>query len=474
MSFLLRLLETIAPARPAAPSARPFAPRALEDALASLGHVRQRAFRAQRLRPPQPPPGVVPKGAPTLAADAQIAALASYAARCDWDGHGFMGHALLSELAQIPEYRRPSEILANEMTRKWIRFASSSRQDKTDKIKAIEEELRRIGAREAFRRAFELDNFFGHGLIYLDLGVSGAELATPLALAAKVGRGALKGLRAIEPIWAYPGAVNASDPLAADFYAPQSWFVMGAQVHRSRLLSFICRPAPDMLKPAYLFGGVSLTQLLRPYVDNWLRTRQAVSDITHNFSTPVMKTDMGQVLAPGAAQALALRAEVFNVGRDNQGLMIFDKDKEDFLNVAAPLGGLDKLQAQAQEQMAAAAGVPLVKLFGVTPSGLNASSDGEVRVFYDTIESLQERTGTPAMRQLLDIVQMSLFGAIDPDISFAWRPLWSLDEEKLANVRKADAQTDCAYLAQGVVTPAELRKTLSSDETSRYASLEAQ
>jgi hypothetical protein len=46
-----------------------------------------------------------------------------------------------------------------------------------------------------------------------------------------------------------------------------------------------------------------------------------------------------------------------------------DKDTEDFANVEKSLAGLDKLQAQAQEHMAAVCGIPLVILLGVTPTG---------------------------------------------------------------------------------------------------------
>ena len=178
------------------------------------------------------------------------------------------------------------------------------------------------------------------------------------------------------------------------------------------------------------------------------------------------------MLSPGAAAALAMRATIFNTARDNQGLMIVDNNKEDFINVSAPLGGLDKLQAQAQEQMAAIAGIPLVKLFGITPSGLNASSDGEIRVFYDTIESVQEREGTPNVNRVLEVIQMNSFGEVDPDIGFVWEPLWSLDEEKLANVRKTNAETDQIYIDAGVLAPEEPRATVAAEENSRYSSID--
>ena len=48
------------------------------------------------------------------------------------------------------------------------------------------------------------------------------------------------------------------------------------------------------------------------------------------------------------------------------------------------------LQAQAQEQIAGFAQIPLIILFKITPSGLNSSSQGEVSTFHAWINSEQE------------------------------------------------------------------------------------
>jgi hypothetical protein len=55
---------------------------------------------------------------------------------------------------------------------------------------------------------------------------------------------------------------------------------MSREVHRSRLLTFIGRELPDILKPAYAFGGLSMSQMLKPYVDNRLRSRMRKLGLT--------------------------------------------------------------------------------------------------------------------------------------------------------------------------------------------------
>lgn len=476
-----KAVASLARNEPVLPGLTPAAPKrkgitsAILQELAALLRIPTKADRvfSRTLKLVKPFPGVVPAGAATMAVDSQIGSALSFARGQGFgEDFGFLGYALLSELAQVAEYRRPSEILANEMTRKWIKLISVGKKDQTEKIKVIDDELKRLGAQELFRRGFEHDNFFGIGHIYIDTGAQGEDLKKPLALNANVERDSLLGLRIVEPIWTYPNDYNQVDPTLPNFYRPQTWWVLGKEIHSSRMLHFVSRPVPDLLKPAYLFGGVSLTQLLQPYVQNWLRTRQSVSNITHNFSTPVFKTDMGQLTEPGGAQLLYNRINVFNTARDSQGAMVVDFEKEDFVNVSAPLSGLDKLQAQAQEQQASIAGIPLVKYFGITPSGLNASSDGEIRAFYDTIESAQEREGSPQLKRLIDLIQMSKFGKVDPDIGFIWQPLWSLDEKGQAEVRKINAETDCAYVDHQIIDRIEVRKTVAAEEGSRYSSID--
>ena len=370
------------------------------------------------------------------------------------------------------------QILANLATSGWIRLQSTGdddSEDKSQKLREIEEEMKRLNVQSVFQQATEQDGYFGRSQIYIDTGATDnpEELRTPLALsAAKIGKKKLKALTVIEPIWTYPNAYNSTEPLKHDFFRPQNWFVMGKEVHDTRLLTFVSRPVPDLLKPAYAFGGLSLTQMCKPYVDNWLRTRQSVSDLISNFSTVALKTNMSSILSGGGSEMLFKRAQLFNQTRDNRGLMILDKESEDFFNVAVPLGGLDKLQAQAQEHMSAVTGIPLIVLLGITPTGLNTSTDGELETFYGWIEAQQEALYTPLLSKLINIIQLSLYGEIDPSIGFKYEPLWTLNESELATARKTEADTDIELIGAGVITPQEARVRLASQEDSPYSALD--
>lgn len=247
---------------------------------------------------------------------------------------------------------------------------------------------------------------------------------------------------------------------------------MGKTVHASRMLDLISRPVPDMLKPAYNFGGLSLTQIAEPYVNNWLRTRDSVGDVLHSFSLSGILTNMGNALSGKNDPNYAKRAELYNRTRDTRGLLILDKQQEEFFQFNTPLSGLDTLQAQAQEHMFFVSAIPSVKFAGLSPTGLNASSEGEIKVFYDTIAAGASRLLKHPIKRVMDIIQLSEFGDIDPDITFEFESLHEMTREQQAAIRKTEAETDQIYEAIGSVTNNEVREKLASDPNSPYSGLD--
>jgi phage-related protein (TIGR01555 family) len=424
---------------------------------------------------------VLPKG-DKMAMDKNIVAWNGWAGSFQFsEGLEFLGYPYLAELAQRPEYRRAVEVIATEMTRKWIKFeAASDSANKSDKIKKIENRLKELKIQEVFKRLAEQDGFFGRSHLYLDQGYTDDpdELVTPIgdgrnsASKGKVGKKKpITALRCVEAVWTYPTNYNSSDPLSAEWYKPDIWFVMGKRIHVSRLLCFIGREVPDLLKPAYSFGGLALTQMMKPYVDNWLQTRQSVNDAISAYHVFVLATQMGEILQQGGERLLR-RMELFNNFRNNRGSMVIDKDSEVLTNVSAPLGGLEALQAQSQEHMSSVTGIPLIKLLGIQPAGLNASSEGEIRAFYDWIEAYQKAFFGTNLQTVIDFVQLSEFGEVDEEITWSFVPLWSLDELSQASLEDTQAKTDQTYVDLGAVAPEEVRKRLAEKPDSPYHGLE--
>lgn len=439
------------------------------------------------------------------------------------EGLLFLGYPILSELAQRPEYRLFGEIRAEEMTRNWIELRGtedeSTKEDDDeeerernrndddreaikrkeggekprddsrnkeieDKIKELTDFLEHLKVKAWFKDTAVHDSLFGIGHMYLDLkGANYEDIRDPenrMSIGngrdhiskAKLGKGCLLGLRTIEPIWCYPTVYNAANPLVPSWYDPQVWYVMGAEIHKTRLLPFISRPVPDILKPAYAFGGLSMSQMAKPYVDIWLRTRESVGELIHAFSVMILQTNMATRTQPGGAGGgggdIVARMMMMNALRDNQGMLVIDKSTEDFKNISAPISGLDELQAQAQEHLFSVGRIPAVKFAGIQPKGLNATSEGELRAFGETIHGAQEQLFRTPLTTVLDIAQVSLWGARDPDITYDFLPLQELTMKEKAEIRKIEAETDQIRIDSGVVSQEEARKKLAADPESGY------
>lgn len=470
---------TVAPAKPKRGVMDGISLAVLSQLLAqdqAAGIIPRREFGVPAL-----PPGVAPKGAKIgVACDSaqQMNGWLNGQGGLGYCGLGFPGYTYLAELSQRSEYRAGAETMAKEMTREWIEINGASESELADLKTAMEE----FGVREAFTQIALTDGFFGRAQLSINIKGQDTDQRRRLPLivddenkAATVPKGSLLGFKPIEPIWTTPYMYNSYDPTLPDFYKPQWWYVLGKQTHASRLLTFISKPLPDILKPAYNFSGMSSSQLAEPYVVRWLKTVDSVNRMISNYSTSGLSTNLQATLEEEGMEAggmsLFKRAAMFNQMRDNRGIMLLDKASEEFFQFNTPLSGLAELQAQAQEHMAAPLHIPLVKLTGVTPAGLNASSDGEIQVFYDYVGAEQKDFMSGHLTTVFKVLQLHLWGKVNPKISFEWVRLDSPTDEEESKIRKADAERDGTYVTNAVVSADEVRQRLRNDKRSGYTFL---
>lgn len=495
--------EQIAPIVPPSPPVKKgrvwrFIPNSPQD---------QAANRARVLfKPYAPPTGV--RGAPSLASDgtpvpvtanddAFMSGMAPFMVQ-SWgvlssflaNGLNFKGYPTLAAMMLRAEFRKPVETLAKSTVREWIKFNNNSNQEDTPlkkevigKIAQLEAEIKRLDARNVLLQQQKDALSYGIGHIWIDR--EGDALDTPaqklpLIIAPEtIKKGSVRAIRNIDPIWTNPNAYNADNPLRADFYKPTTWWVQGIEVHSSRLLTVVPFALPDILKPAFNFGGLSLTQMLEAYVHNFLRTRQSVSDLVSNFATKIVKTDMSGIAQDGISgtfgeaesASVISRIAFMNQVQSNNGTLVLDKDEEDMVIASVPLGGLDALQAQSMEFMAGIPGIPLVKLFGIQPAGLNASSDGEIRVFYDEVSEYQEANMRAPIDTIVKLAMINIWGEIDESITWEFVPLWQLSEKELAEVEKIKIDIDALAIQEGIITPDEARRRQEADPHSVYSSV---
>ena len=151
--------------------------------------------------------------------------------------------------------------------------------------------------------------------------------------------------------------------------------------------------------------------------------------------------------------------------QSNEGITLLDATDE-FEAHSYGFGGLSDMLIQFGQQLSGAAQIPMVRLFGQSPAGLNATGDSDIRNYYDFINSSQENRLRQPVQLLLDLSYRSLFGAPLPQgFNFAFSPLWQLSDVEKATV--AGNVTTAIVNAQqaGIVSnPAALKELRQSSK----------
>lgn len=393
----------------------------------------------------------------------------------------FLGYAYLSGLTQNTWIRAGVETTADEMTRRWIELERAG-EDKTDedadgtddRLQQLEIAMDDFGLQELFNRAQCLCDYFGGCLVYIDTGDLDDEAKKkPLVL----GRGtfisgSLRRFTIVEPVNVYPGRYNASDPLSPHYFKPESWMVLGKEIHASRFLYFTANEMPLLLRAAYNFFGIPTAQLALDPVGHFNKTREAVSRLVTKFSLTALKTNMSGVFQGGGTSDLDSRMTYFVQKQSNDGLMVIDMNDEDLLKLETPISGVTDIPRQCLEFVSASFRLPVTKYLGISPSGFNATGEADLQNFYDYLSSRQEKILRKPLARALDVLQANIFGEVDPAISFSFVPLADDDNLQKATVQKMQADTAAVYIQSGVLDAAEERARLVADPESEYSTLD--
>lgn len=386
----------------------------------------------------------------------------------------FLGYALLSSIAQDPLIRAGIETIADDMTRKFIELTSKGDEDLSIKLAELEADLQAFRVKSLFNRALSLTGYMGGCLVYIDVGeLDDEEKRTPLYLdSATFKAGSLRGFKIIEPINVYPGVYDSADPTAGNYFNPETWFVLGKEYHKSRFLYFAQNEVPLLLKPLYNFFGISLSQQVLEYVQNFTENRRSAQRLLNKFSLTIWKTDMSAFLSGGDCNSLTQRVKYFNAQRNNDGTALIDKELEDMVQINTPLSGVTDIVSMSLDLAPVILGISKDKYFGDLPKGLNASSEGTNRIYYDKIQSLNEKIAYDNVEKVIKILQLNRYGEIDDNISFQFAPLWEMDERERAEINKIHADTAAVYVDRGCLSQEEVRGALADNPDSGYSNID--
>lgn len=289
--------------------------------------------------------------------------------------------------------------------------------------------------------------------------------------------GSYKGIVQVDPYWVVPQLEQhaVANPETMHFYEPTWWVINGKKYHRSHLIIYRHAEPADLLKPAYLYGGVPVPQLIMERVYAAERVANEAPQLAQTKRTTVWKTDIDTFIGKGQDAFEALSRWVSF--RDNYGVKLGDKEGDEFEQFDTSLADLDSVIMTQYQIVAAAANVPATKLLGTTPKGFNATGEYEESSYHEELESIQEHDLTPMIERHHLLVMRSF---VRPkvqvperiDITVEWRPVDSPTAKELADTNLVKAQTGQALVASGAIASEDERLRIARDPTSGYAGIE--
>lgn len=381
----------------------------------------------------------------------------------------FLGWGELSLLQQNNIVNNLCVTLADAMTDKWIKFKSNNKS-KRDKIRDLEAAVINFNLQEKMN--IGLQRMLLLGTCYISPKLKGDEfdLKEPLLMSsAKIKQGDLEDIYFIEPTWVVPVEFNMINPRAPNFYKPQLFIVNGETIHASRMKRLIYIEPVNLTAPMYLFGGQPFIQSILPYILDFLNSKREIVKIVSKFNLSIINTDLNALHGKNAygkcttlAGTAKGRAHAFNALRNNFGILMLDKEEE-FTQMQINVAGLTDILQQQGELLSLFSRIPVSKLFGQSPRGMNATGEFDANNFNEMIHTIQKAKLTQPLQYCLDLIQLDTFGEIDPEITFEFVPLGELNETTQSTLKNDKINRFTSLVNTGMADPVKLMEIAIAD-----------
>lgn len=395
-----------------------------------------------------------------------------------WYGsQGFIGYQMCALMAQHWLINKACLIPARDAIRKGYKFTSNDGTDLSpDVLDAINKANKRYKLNKTLVEYVKMGRVFGIRVALFIVESNDPDYYVKPFNPDAITPGSYRGISQIDPYWCVPEltSASASDPSALDFYEPTYWIINNKRYHKSHLVIMKGPEVADILKPSYLYGGLSVPQIIYERVYAAERTANEAPQLALTKRAMVFYTDVAKALANQAA--FEMRLQTWAQFRDNYGVKIADAEADKIEQHDTSLSDLDAVIMTQYQIVAAAANIPATKLLGTTPKGFNATGDYEAESYHEELESIQVSDMEPLIdRHLVCLIRSDIaprFGVAPFSLDCTWEPLDSLSSAEVANINKTKAETAKILAVDiGAIDGQEVREALTADEQSGYNGL---
>ena len=356
------------------------------------------------------------------------------------------------------------DIIPDDMTREWREFTG----DVDPKVvKALEDEEDRLQLSSYFNEAHKWGRLYGGGLIVMSID-DGQTPDKPLDIN-KIKKGGLRHIKAIDRHRvSNADIVPIADPMNINFGMPEYYRFneTSVKIHHSRILRFdgISLPFDEFRRNNYWSDSV-LSRLYEAVI-NFNTTGDGAASMVYETNVDIVKVKglMGYLQTAEGEALLRKRFTMAGMMKSFNSMMLLDNE-EGFESKNNTFAGLPDLLDRFALFLSAASDIPATRLLGSSASGLNATGEGDLKNYYDTVRSTQKKVYKPLLDYFDKIMAKSLGLADDTDMDYDFKSLFQMTPKEMADLQLVNAQRDQIYLDRNVITEEIVAKELKQDGT---------
>jgi phage-related protein (TIGR01555 family) len=364
--------------------------------------------------------------------------------------------------------RKVHDLIPFEMTRAGREWQADDKQ-----IEALETLEIRLGLWLKLRKV--LTDARLHGGAALVLGVRQGMPDQPLAVE-RLGKDALRYVVVVSRHQLTAPYGFDLDPESDFFNTPAMWQMRTARgsqidIHPSRVIPFHGLPLPGgclSTSQIDVFWGDPVFASIKSAIDNAEGAQASVATLLHEIKQDVISIPglSEQIATEGAEARLAARIQAIAAFKSMFNALLLDggddegKGAETWETRQLSFAQMPELLRQFVAIVAGAADIPVTRLMGESPGGLNSTGKGEQDDFNRMISARQMSDLMPALHRLDEILIRSALGTRPPEIYSTFAPLEEADEAQAAEIENKEADTVSKIQATNLIPSDALGKAL--------------
>jgi uncharacterized protein len=349
------------------------------------------------------------------------------------------------------------DVVADDMTKMGVELKGKITPKNSEKI---EETAVRLGIWNAINENIKWSRLYGGSVAVIV--IDGQDFKTPLRLET-VDKGQFKGLLVFDRWQVEPSLQNlVTDGDAPDIGLPKFYQILSdapalrsMTIHYSRVIRLEGIRLPYWQRVQENLWGISVLERL---YDRMIAFDSATTGAAQLVYKSYLRTykikNMREIAASGGPALAGLVAQVDMMRRFQsiEGITLLDGEDEFEATQHSAFSGLSDALTQFGQQLSGALQIPLVRLFGQSPSGFN-SGDTDLRMYYDGIKQQQEKTLRVGVMKVYRAMAAGEGIKLPDGIAIDFKSLWQMTDDQKADVATKHVTAVVQAEEAGLISP---------------------